>query len=543
MRQSGRTLSLRGSLTLCALSGVMLSLCFPPVGWWPLAWVALVPWLVSVRMSSRLGTALGSWLGGFAFFGALLYWLYLFGVSVLVMVAALLGLVMMVWGLLARWVGRLAWAPRMIGTAAVWCGVEWARGLGQYGFTWGWLAYSQSPALPVLSVARLAGALGLSFVIVLCNAAVAEAVAETLRRSSPELAVARGLVGVAAAAACVGGARWLAQGHPVGAGPRLRVAVVQGSTHDTLRAAQVNQPLSDAEQRRDVATYLSLTAQAAQQDPALVVWPESALPGAPGQSPWIASAVSGAVRASGAWLLAGGPYVDERGRPANSAYLYSPTGNLVARYDKVQLVPFGEYVPGREWLPFLDRYHIRDQDFVAGAEHHPLQAGTTGIGPMICFESIFPTIAWHLAREGAQVLVVMTNDAWFGRTAAAAQHQQIAALRAVETGRWVVRAASTGISSIISPDGRVVARTGLFERTVIAADVRLVSPPGAGARWGPVVAWGLMGLAIAFVIAPAAAPRALRGPRGPERAPRRQGTSREAQPKSRPPKRGRAGAR
>jgi len=513
----------------------MLFLCFPPVGWWPLAWVALVPWLVSVRMSSRLGTALGSWLGGFVFFGALLYWLYLFGVSVLVMVAALAGLVMMVWGLLARWVGRLAWAPRMIGTAAVWCGVEWARGLGQYGFTWGWLAYSQTPSLPVLSVARFAGALGLSFVIALCNAAVAEAAAGILRRlpgqrSSPEVAVARGLVGVAVVGMCVGGARWLAQAHPVGAGPSLRVAVIQGSTHDTLRAEQVNQPLSDAEQRRDVATYLSLTMQAAQQNPALVVWPESALSAAPGDNPWIATATSGAARLSGAWLLAGGPYIDEAGRPANSAYLYSPTGNLVARYDKVQLVPFGEYVPGREWLPFLDRYHLRDQDFVAGAEHHPLQAGTTGIGPMICFESIFPTIAWHLAREGAQVLVVMTNDAWFGRTAAAAQHQQIAVLRAVETGRWVVRAASTGISSIISPDGRVVAKTGLFEPRVIAAEVQLVSSPGAGARWGPVVAWGLMGLAIAFVIAPAAAPR-------------RRAKAREAQPKSRPPRQGKAGAR
>ena len=508
----------------------MLFLCFPPAGWWPLAWVALVPWLVSARMSSRLGTALGSWLGGVVFFGALLYWLYLFGVSVWVMVAVLLGVVMMVWGLLARWVGRLAWAPRMVGTAAVWCGVEWARGLGQYGFTWGWLAYSQSPSLPVLSVAKFAGGLGLSFVIVLCNAAVAEAVVGILRRSSPGVAVARGLVGAVVVVGCVGGAYLLAKSRPVGAGPSIRVAVVQGSTHDTLRAEQVNEPLSDAEQRRDVATYLSLTMQAAQQDPALVVWPESALPGAPGQNPWMASEVSGAARLSGAWLLVGGPYMDEGGRPANSAYLYSPTGNFIARYDKVQLVPFGEYVPGRKWLPFLDRYHVRDQDFVAGAEHHPLQAGTTAIGPMICFESIFPAIAWHLAREGAQVLVVMTNDAWFGRTAAAAQHQQIAVLRAVETGRWVVRAASTGISSIISPDGRVVAKTGLFEPRVIEAEVPLISSSGAGERWGPVVAWGLMGLAIGFVIAPAAAPR-------------RRGKAREAQPKSRPPKQGKAGAR
>ena len=530
MPQQARTLSLRGSLTLCALSGALLFLCFPPVGWWPLAWVALLPWLVSVRMSSRLGTAVGSWLAGFVFFGGLLYWLYLFGVSVLLIVAVLLGLVMMVYGLLARWVGRLAWAPRMLGAATLWCGVEWARGLGQYGFTWGWLAYSQSPALPVLSVARLAGGLGLSFLIVLCNSAVAEAVVAVVRRSSAGVAVARGVAGCAVVGVLLVGAHFWARRHPVAGETTIRAAVVQGSTHGPLRAEQVNVPLTYAEQRQSIARYVALTAEAAQQHPALVVWPESALPGTPEDDPWIATEVSGAAREAGAWLLAGGPYVDGRGRTANSAYLYSPTGNQIARYDKVQLVPFGEYVPARKWLPLLSRYHVREENFAAGAVHTVLQAGTTALGPMICFESVFPTISWHLANRKAQVLVVITNDAWFGRTAAAAQHQQIAVMRAVETGRWVVRAASTGISSIISPDGRVVARAGLFQPAVLTADIQLVTAPQPGPRFGPAVAWGLMGLAIAFVIAPAAAPR-------------RRRKAREAQPKSRPPKRGTAGAR
>ena len=539
MRQQGRTLSLRGSLTLCFLSGAMLFLCFPPVGWWPLAWVALVPWLLSVRTSSRLGTALGSWLAGFVFFGGLLYWLYLFGVSVLLIVAVLLGMVMMVYGLLARWVGRLAWAPRVLGTATVWCGLEWARGLGQYGFTWGWLAYSQSPALPMLSVARLTGALGLSFLIALCNAAAAEVLAAPMRRppgpgSSPAIAAARGLAVWVLVALCIGGARLYARRRPPTAAPgdaaSVRVAVIQGSAHGPLRPEQVNVPLSHSEQRADVATYLALTAEAARRHPALVVWPESALPGAPEGNPWIATEVSGAARLSGAWLLAGGPYVDRRGRTANSAYLYSPTGNQIARYDKVQLVPFGEYVPARDSLPFLGRYHVREEDFAAGAVHTVLQAGTIALGPMICFESTFPMISWHLANSKAQILVVITNDAWFGRTAAAEQHQQIAVMRAVETGRWVVRAASTGISSIISPDGKVVAEAGLFRPAVLTADIKLITASQTGPRFGPAVAWGLMGLAIAFVIAPAAGPRRKRG-------------AREAPPKSRPPRRRKASAR
>ena len=203
-------------------------------------------------------------------------------------------------------------------------------------------------------------------------------------------------------------------------------------------------------------------------------------------------------------MLAGGPYHDERGRTFNSAYLYSPTGNLTARYDKVQLVPFGEYVPGRAWLPLLTRYHVRDFDFAAGAVHRVLQAGTIAVGPMICFESTFPTIGWQLAERRAQVLVVITNDAWFGRTAAAAQHQQMAVLRAVETGRWVLRGASTGISSIIAPDGRVVAKAGLYKQSVLTAKVRLTAGGERFSSIQPVFAWAITALAIAYVIVPVA---------------------------------------
>lgn len=534
MAQAGRTLSLRGTITLCALSGALLFLSFPPAGLWPLAWVALAPWLLSLRISSRLAWVPGSWLAGFVFFGALLYWLGLFGISVLLTVATLLGAVTLAYGLLARWLGRLNWFWRTVGAAAIWCAIEWVRGLGQFGFTWGWLGYSQSPALAILPVARLGGTLALSFLIALANAALAEWVAEVLRGRSRGLAAARGAAMCGMVVACVAGANLWVHRHPPAVratdGPRLRVAVIQGSPHGPLRAEQVNRPPSLDEQRKAVTTYLTLTARAAAQRPALVVWPESALPGAPDQHSWIATAVAGAARMASAWLLTGGPYVDARGRTANSAYLYSPTGNQVARYDKVQLVPFGEYVPGRNRIPFLDRYQVRKEDLVAGAVHTVLQAGTTSLGPMICFESTFPTIAWHLCRRGAQVLVVITNDAWFGRTAAAAQHQQIAVLRAVETGRWVVRAAATGISSIIAPDGRVVAKAGLFQPAVLAEEVVLVSSPQPGPRLGPWVAWGLFGLAVALIISPLAAPRK-----------RRRGAG--AQPETPPARRGKKGVR
>ena len=125
---------------------------------------------------------------------------------------------------------------------------------------------------------------------------------------------------------------------------------------------------------------------------------------------------------------------------------------------------------------------------------------------MICFESIFPRISWKLARDGAQVLVVITNDAWFGRTAAAAQHRQMAVLRAVETNRWVLRAASTGISSIIAPDGRVVAEAPLFDRDWISAEIQVAGAasdggePERGVGWGPVFSWATLVLSLGLIV-------------------------------------------
>jgi apolipoprotein N-acyltransferase len=512
----GRSLSLRGTLVLCVLSGLLLSLAFPPAGLWPLAWVALVPWIAALRTGSRFGAFLGSWLGGMAFFGALLYWLHLFGISVWLVVTILLGAALAVWGVCARRLGHFRAATRILGTAVLWCGVEWARGLGQYGFTWGWLGYSQSPALALLPFARYAGTLGLSFLIALANASLAEVMVAVIRRSSPAAAVGRAVLGCALVAALLGGANLRARGSAAVNAPQVRMAVIQGSDHGPLAAREVNTALTPEEQAHTLEVYASLTRKAAEQRPALVVWPESVLVADPEDDPRVAARMSVIVRGSRVWLLAGGISTDDRGRPVNSAYLYAPSGNVVARYDKVQLVPFGEYVPMRERLPFLKRYHVREQDFVAGVAHTVLQAGTIPVGPSICFESTFPTISWELVSKGAQVLVTITNDSWFGRTAAAAQHHQIAVLRAVESERWVLRAASTGISSIISPEGKIVEQAGLYHPAALTANVPLLTNRPLGVRLGPAVGWGMMTLALAFVIGPCARRR-----EGGDRVPRK----------------------
>ncbi len=272
----------------------------------------------------------------------------------------------------------------------------------------------------------------------------------------------------------------------------VRAAVIQGCEHGDLSPKDVNVALTPQEQDRTMALYDTLTAEAARREPVLAVWPESVLPAPPTDDPALAARVGGLVQKNKVWLLAGGPGRDGAGQLTNAAYLYSPTGDLVRRYDKVQLVPFGEYVPMRNHLPFLDRYNVRDFDFAAGAVHPVLQAGTVTLGPAICFESTFPMISWELTGKGAQLLAMITNDAWFGKSAAPAQHRQIAVLRAVENGRWVLRAASTGISCIIAPDGRIVTEAGLGQRAALTADVQLLTGPTWSVRLGAPFGWAMV---------------------------------------------------
>ena len=507
LQEQEPVLSLPAAVALCCLSGAMLSLCFPPAGLWFLAWVALVPWMVVLRATTGGRALLASWLGGMVFFGALLSWLNLFGFLPWLVAAAVEGFTLMLWGASQRCTGRMIPALRMVGAAALWCSLEWLRGLGAFGFTWGWLGYSQAPVLWLLPMARVVGTVGVSFVIVLANAALAELVMPSFARDPHGRPLRRSLFGLAATAALILVLRAWGAAAPGPRGPAVTAAIVQGSAHGPLVAEDVNTPLTREEQEAAMNRYAALTAEAARKRPALIVWPESAIPNAPEEASWLAARLARIADEADAWLLAGGAYVDEEGRTFNSAYLYSPSGHVTARYDKVRLVPFGEYVPGRSWLPLLHRYPIRDFDFAAGSVPRMLQAGTVTIGPMICFESIFPTISWGLAERGAQVVVVITNDAWFGRTAAAEQHRQIAVLRAAETGRWVLRGASTGISAIIAPDGRIVAEAGLYQPKVLSAEIRLAEPGQPGQRFGTAFAWLMIALSILLVMAGGSLPR------------------------------------
>jgi apolipoprotein N-acyltransferase len=322
------------------------------------------------------------------------------------------------------------------------------------------------------------GIYGLSFLVVLVNAALAYA----LRPSLPSSLRLKALI-------CAGAALLLASAHggwrlkdPV-RGEEVKVAVVQGNIDQSLK-------WEPGLQRESFNTYKRLTMEAARSRPDLVVWPETALPFYLRQETEYRQELQSLSRQIGSWLLVGSPdYAEDGGvRYYNSAFLLSPKQGSWEKYDKVHLVPFGEYVPLRNLLFFVDKLVAGMGDFAAGEEAKVFSLPVGRFGVMICFEAIFPELARNYRVRGANFLVNITNDAWFGRTAAPYQHLAMAVARAVENGFYLVRAANTGISAVITPEGRIIRASPLFTEDQFAAIIHSSERSTPYARWGDLFA-------------------------------------------------------
>jgi apolipoprotein N-acyltransferase len=477
-------------MALCLASGLLLALAYPRAGLWPLAWVALVPWLTVAFTASRPVAVVGSLLAGFSFFGALMCWIAIFGYLPWALLALIEGLAFPLTAVVARIVApRSPW--RVVAVGIAWVTWEFARGQGRFGMPWGQVGHSQAPFQALAQLAAFGGVPAISLVVVIANAAFAHALVardEGRRALTPLIYVGVVVIAVVAlGAAHIGGtqpgAAVLHAGPPDGPSS-VRVALVQASVKTWLTVEALNSSPTVEEQRSELAVYAGLTRRAAAGGAKVIIWPESAVPGYLQYESALREAVTALARELRVWLVVGGPSYEGE-RQHNSAFVISPQGAITGRYDKVHLVPFGEYVPGRDWLPLLRHYRVRDYDIVPGANHHLLGAGGFAFAPMICFESVFPEIARREARMGADALIIITNDAWFLRTAAAAQHLQIGRFRAIEQGLPVVRAASTGVSAFIAPSGRVTQSLGLMKRGVLVSQMRARRADTVYRRIGP----------------------------------------------------------
>jgi apolipoprotein N-acyltransferase len=384
---------------------------------------------------------------------------------------------------------RLARALVPLGGAAIFAACEWLRseGLGEISVPFADLGYTQVSS-PLAPVAAFAGAYGVTFLVCVIGAYAAYAIRlRAVRASGVDAAAA-----LFAVVMCVALA-WTFWPARTLATPTLRVAAIQGDIPQKLKFTQA--AFAEA-----LGRYTDLTGKAAAYQPAIVVWPETVIPAALNQSPELQARFADLARAVHTELVVGTLSVSDAG-DYNVLYFFRPDGGLDAIYRKRQLVPFAEHLPLAavfSRLPWTNEI----SHFVSGQENGIVSVGGLRFGPIICWESAFTDLVGSDVRDGATALIVATDDAWFGSTAGPYQHAQIAQMRAIETGRWIVRAASTGISGIISPDGRYQRASALGEQAVVTGTVgppvdTLYDSIGGTAIalslvvvYGLVVAWG-----------------------------------------------------
>jgi apolipoprotein N-acyltransferase len=265
----------------------------------------------------------------------------------------------------------------------------------------------------------------------------------------------------------------------------------------------------------NVERHLQLTAEAAGRGARLVVWPESAVPFLYDRDARLAGRLQDAVRAHGIHLFFGNDDLETSAGGERRIYvgakLLSPEGQVTARYRKIHLVPFGEYVPLQRLFTFGGRFAAKlvqeVSDFSPGSEAVTGEVDGHRIGGYICYEAIFPGLVRRFAASGAELLVNVTNDAWYGTTSAPYQHLAMAAFRAVENRRYMVRAANTGITAVVDPWGRVLEPTRLFERAVLVREVPFVAGTTFYTRHGDVFARACAAVALALVTGSFTAPR------------------------------------
>ena len=439
---------------------------------------------------------------GLCYFGAVLYWILLFGELGWAVLAVVSGASTALFGALVPAVWRPDHPVRStVGIAALWTVAEWLRGSMPFGgFGWGQLGSAQVDA-PSMPLASVTGVWGLSFLVALVAGLLLLAIERWGRGSLVPLACAAALA-IAPAA--------IPLPEPDGAAIDVAAIQVDVGTVDHLTGAAEDIAVAEL----NVARHRGLE----EDPPDLVVWGEGSLDPGASEVPATLAAVTGAIARVGAPTLAGAVVNDAEGQHT-STLAFDGSGELVDRYDKVHLVPFGEYVPLRDLLGFIDAIDQVGVDRVPGERVHTLSLpGLPPIGTPICYENSFPLIDREMVRQGAGFLVLTINNASYERTAASRQHLLMSQLRAVENGRWVVHAAVSGISAFVAPDGEVVAERGLFEPATMRASIIASTRTTMYTRFGDWFPWASLLLSMALIAAPRrrsrAAPRPTPLPEG-----------------------------
>lgn len=469
-------------------SGVAWGLCFGREPWPVLAWAALVPLLCVLGRPETTRRQALSWglVHGFATWWVSIPWiiptLQVFGhlpawlaVLLMALLCLYLGAFTALFALLARRLARAGGGLALAGLPALWVAVEWLRGtaMGPLTFPWNLAAYAWTDVPGALPLAAWVGPYGISLLVLLANVGLALAVSR--RRVEPALWTVGSLLLV-----LMLGARF-SQGDVPPDAKRFAELPAVARGHQNVRIIQPNQEILTTDSVEARAQYDALMAQsraACDIFPALLLWPESAAWPQSWPSSWELRRDVLELAQQGCHVLLNSPmYVEETGDATtgdaytNAALLIGPTG-VEARYDKQELVPFGERVPFANILPFVGTLARHAGSFTAGETPTLLEWQGERFAVGICYEVMFPGVMASRVRSGATLLVNLSNDAWYGDSSAPRQLFRAARFRAAENRRTLLRAALTGISGVIDRRGEVGKRLGLGERGVLRERVR-----------------------------------------------------------------------
>lgn len=443
-------------LILPIISSILLILAFPRFNLGFLAWIALIPLFFALENKNIKQRFAIGYLFGLIFFSGILYWLVNVTVPGTIVLVLLLSLAPAIF--CSLYLKLITYNLLLfLAIPSAWVITEYLRTYLFTGFPWALLGYSQYLNLPVIQISDITGSYGISFIIVLVNFCI-----YAIIKKFPNKKIFTTLgISILIVTVFYGFYR-LNQKYMI---PPIKVAVVQGNIPQSMKWDRTYEKFI-------LDKYEFITLEAQESNPDIIIWPETSVPGILGRDKHIFSRVTNLARSIDTDLLIG-TIREIDSKFYNSATLVSKEGRILESYDKLHLVPFGEYVPLEKYMPwFRNTIDKPIGNFEPGTEFKLLkvktgQASVIGdsiikdtrfykFGTLICFEDIFPNLARRFVKEGALFLVNITNDAWFGKTSAPYQHVQSSVFRAVENRVPVIRSANTGVSCFIDQKGRII---------------------------------------------------------------------------------------
>ena len=480
------------NIHLILISAVLLILSFPKYDLSFLAWVAFIPVLYAVEEKSVYRTFLLGWLFGFFFYTGLMYWIVvvtttygklIYPLGILVMLL-LVGYLSIYFGLafaISKFIEEKTTFKLPIILPFIWVTMEYLRTFLFSGFPWENLGYSQYRVLSLIQFADITGVYGISFLIVFVNTTLYLLFRSISDRKIPCKEI---ILAVLVVIVIFFYGRWrITQTKEITASSAsIKAGLIQGNIDQGIK-------WNMAYRKQAIATHQQLSMRALQEEARLIIWPEASTPFYFQSELDYQHRIFEIINDKDTYLLLGSPSYDLQDggvRYFNSAFLLSPSNRIIGRYDKIHLVPYGEYVPLKRFFPFIHKMVEGIGSFYSGKDMQLLTLPEAPFSVLICYEVIFPDLTRRFVKKGAQFLVNITNDAWFGKTSAPYQHLSMATFRAVENRRFIARAANTGVSAFIDATGKIKSSSPLFTETLLTGKIRLLNIQTFYTKYGDV---------------------------------------------------------